>query len=125
MLRIIFALLFFQTGLFKATYTGHTSSWTDMKDGEEMPTPPIKIFWGESLDSSHAEIYVTNLESGRKDTIIVTRGSRHRWDLVRWNARSTLKPMGGVHIDQSHDSIKISMGFGYSGVSYFGRRDSL
>jgi hypothetical protein len=125
MLKIIFALLFFQTGFFKATYTGHTSSWTDMKDGEERPTPLIKIFWKESLDSSHAEICTTELDSGRKDTIIVTRGSRHRWDLVRWNAHPTRQPMGGVHIDQSNDSIKISMGFGYSGVSYYGRRDSL
>ena len=83
----------------------------------------MKFQWTETIDSSWAEMQI--LRSDRHpDTITFNRKANGRWGLIRYLGRNDIHTLGDVDINQSKDSLQISLGFGYTGVSYYGKKDS-
>lgn len=108
-------------GTFKLSYTGHSKGWSDY--GPTTNTWPIRFLWIEAIDSSWAEMQIIRADDSH-DTITFGRLANGKWKLIRYMGRKDIRTLHDIDINQRNDSIKIGLGFGYSGVSYYARKDS-
>jgi hypothetical protein len=116
-------LLGFFKGSFKISYTGHGRGSSDNL-GREYRDVPVKFLWIESNDSSWATMQIFRKDHA-SDTIAFSRLENGKWKLLRWLNHKEDLTYALVDINQDNDSIKIELGFGYSGYSYYAKKDSL
>ena len=105
-----------------ATYTGYASGWSDNLNDEPRTYPPVKIHWTEASDSSWAVMEVS-FAYNREDTLEFKHQKGGDWMLIRENSNTSIHTLGHPTIHLTADSIVVALGFGYSGVAYYARKD--
>ncbi len=90
---------------------GHALYWTDVAGEED--TSSATGTWKIASDSSWAILYLITLR-GSGDTVYLRRDSL--WHFAAKDSRSTYG--WDPEVDNTADSVKIFMGFGFSGSDY-------
>jgi hypothetical protein len=121
-IQLLFLIAILQV-TFQTSYTGHADGWTDYNNDVHKIIRPVTMHLIESVDSTWATIFISEPGRQKNDTIIMRRISTiAMWSLVKWNSDTTFKDHP-INFDISYGEIKINMGFGYSGASWYGRKD--
>ena len=103
----------------KLSYSGHAVYWSD--DGKNKKYS-VHAVWNEVSDSSDAEFLVTD-STNHTDTMLFHKLPNKNWsDAFLFNNRDR-HTSGRVRILQTSDSLKIFLGFGFTGNMYYLKRD--
>ena len=121
-------ILFFLQATFTSRYVGHLHVSSDVVYNEEYkkPDPEIHFQWTERSDSSWAQLLVFK-PYHVTDTIIFIRPIKQKifWMLASDTTESVRqsRQRARVFIHQFPDSISISIGHGFSGITYTGHKE--
>lgn len=121
-LLVAFLVTIIIQSTFKLKYTGHCRGWSDNLARGSYDSP-LQFLWILAKDSSWAEMQIFRKDHS-DDTITFSHLRNRKWKLLRYLNEKADFSFADVDIDQSNDSIKIGLGFGYTGISYYARRDS-
>jgi hypothetical protein len=129
-ISIFLATLILIQGTLSIQYKGYTYGMQGddvllNENGKPVPPPKIAawITWTESMDSSWARAEV--IYDGKCDSMEFVRLPKSSgWFLKSFNNRNPKRPKYRGNAHQNSDSIKIGIGVGNSGISFYGIRDT-